>query len=322
MSGADQESGRPRWSSSRVRTARQASAGAGDPASDAASVHTVRDDRVLAATRWTAIVIVPFLVVAAFLLYAFPARTGELFAWPIAPPLSAYLLASAYVGGIWFFARVATARRWHHVEHGFPAVVVFAGALLCATLLHLDRFSQNLSFAVWMVLYVTTPFAVAVLAIVQRRRDPRVPDRQDVVIPRFARFALAGIGAAALVLGAVMFVAPQTIAGVWAWELTPLTARVTGAVLSLTGVVNAGLIWDARWSAFRVLFQAQLLSLCAIALSILAGREALRWDRPLTWMFIGLVAGALLVYGAFTLWCESRMRRAGVALAPSGSAEA
>lgn len=322
MSGADPESRRSRSSSSRARAARQASARAGDPTSDAASVSTVGDDRVLTATRWTAIVIVPFLVVAAFLLYAFPTRTGELFAWPIAPPLSAYLLASAYVGGVWFFVRVATARRWHHVEHGFPAVVVFAGALLIATLLHLDRFSLNLSFAVWMVLYATTPFAVAVLAVVQRRRDPRVPDRRDVVIPRFARFALAGIGGAALVLGAVMFVAPQTIAGVWAWELTPLTAQVTGAVLSLTGVVNAGLIRDARWSAFRVLFQAQLLSLCAIAVSVVAGREALRWDRPLAWMFVGLVAGALLVYGGFTLWCEIRMRRAGVALAPPGPAEA
>lgn len=318
MSGTDP--GRPRWSSSRGRTAHHADAGAGDPTPAAASVLTAGDDRVLTATRWVAIVIVPFLVVAAFLLYAFPTRTGELFAWPIDPPLSAYLLASAYVGGIWFFVRVSTARRWHHVERGFPAVVVFSGALLIATLLHLDRFSQNLSFAVWIVLYATTPFAVAVLAIAQRRRDPRVPDRRDVVIPRFARFAMAGIGAAALLLGAVLFVAPQTIAGAWAWELTPLTARVTGAVLSLTGVVNAGLIWDARWSAFRVLFQAQLLSLCAIALSIVAGREALRWDRPLAWMFVGLVAGALLVYGGFTLWCESRMRRARVAL-ESGTAE-
>ena len=29
----------------------------------------------------------PFLVVAAFLLFVFPSRTGELFAWPIKPPL-------------------------------------------------------------------------------------------------------------------------------------------------------------------------------------------------------------------------------------------
>ncbi|WP_235008281.1 hypothetical protein [Microbacterium timonense] len=266
------------------------------------------DDGVLPATRWVAIAIVPFLVAAAFLLWVFPTRTGELFAWAIAPPLSAYLLASAYLGGIWFFVRVASARRWHHVEHGFPAVVVFSGALLVATLLHLERFSQNLSFAVWMTLYATTPFAVAALAIAQRGRDPMVADRQDAVIPRALRYALAAIGACALLLGAVLFLSPQALLPLWAWDLTPLTARVTGAVLSLTGVVDAALLWDARWSAFRVLFQAQLLSLGAIAVSLVAGNDALHWDRPLSWAFVGLVAGALVVYASFTVWCERHAR--------------
>ena len=267
------------------------------------------DDRVLPATRWVALAILPFLAVAAFLLFVLPARSGELFAWPIAPPLSAYLLASAYTGGIWFFWRTASARAWHSVKHGFPAVVVFAGALLVATLLHLDRFSQNLSFFVWVVLYATTPFAVLALALVQRRRDPRVPDAADLRIPHPARYALAAVGGAALVLGSALFVAPEPMIGVWAWELTPLTARVTGAVLSLTGVVNAALLWDARWSAFRVLFQAQVVSLVAIALSLVAGRDALLWDRPLTPLFVILVAGALAGYGGFALWCEWRVRR-------------
>lgn len=282
---------------------------------DAASVPVaaVGDDRVLAATRWVAIAILPFLAVAAFLLFAFPSRSGELFAWAIDPPLSAYLLASAYTGGIWFFLRVAAARRWHHVAHGFPAVVVFAGALLVATLLHLDRFSQNLSFAAWMALYATTPFVIALLAILQRRQDPRTPDARDVEIPRAARYGLAAVGLAAFALGAVLFCAPAAAIDVWAWPLTPLTAQVTGAVLSLTGVVNAGLMWDSRWSAFRALFQAQLLSLVAIAVSLVAGRDALLWDRPITPVFVTLVAVALAGYAAFALWCEARMRRAPVA---------
>lgn len=267
------------------------------------------DDRILPFTRWLAIAIVPFLVVAAFLLFAFPDRTGELFAWAIAVPLSAFLLACAYVGGIWFFVGVARARGWHRVKHGFPAVVVFSAALLIATLLHLDRFSQNLSFVVWMVLYATTPFLVAIAAIVQRPRDPLAPDPEDVVIPRLWRFGLAAIGGAAFAFGAVIFVAPDLAIGFWAWPLTPLTAQVTGAVLSLTGVVNAGLLQDARWSAFRLLFQAQLLSLAAIAVSLIARRDDLLWDRPMTPVFVVLVAGALLLYAVFTLRCEALARR-------------
>ncbi|TDN90532.1 hypothetical protein [Microbacterium sp. BK668] len=272
------------------------------------------DDRVLPITRWVALAIVPFLVVAAFLLFAFPQRTGELFAWAIAVPLSAFFLASAYVGGIWFFVGVVRARRWHSVKHGFPAVVVFAGALLLATLLHLDRFSQNLSFAVWMALYATTPFVVAALAVVQSPRDPRTPDSVDAAIPRRWRYVLAGIGAAALAFGAVVFVAPQFAMGFWAWPLTPLTAQVTGAVLTLTGVVNAGLLWDDRWSAFRTLFQAQLLSLVAISVSLVARRDDLLWERPMTFGLLVLVGGALVLYAVFTLRCEALSRRATASL--------
>jgi hypothetical protein len=268
-----------------------------------------RDDVVLRTTRGVALGILPFLLVAAFLLYVFPDRTGELFAWPIAPPLSAYLLASAYVGGVWYFVRVALERRWHRVQHGFPAVAVFAGALLAATLLHLDRFSDNLSFAVWLALYATTPFVIVLLALVQRRRARPEPDPGDLVIPRFAALGLVAIGAAAFVFGAVVFAAPAFAASFWAWDLTPLTGRVTGAVLSLTGVVNAALLWDRRWSAFRILFQAQLASLAAICLSLFVRSADLRWDRPMTAVFVALVAGAVVAYGSFTAWCERRTRR-------------
>lgn len=283
-------------------------------AAGAASVDAKRraDDRVLPATRIVAIVIVPFLAIAAFLLFVFPTRTGELFAWAIDPPLSAFLLASAYVGGIWFFVRVATTPAWHRVRHGFPAVVVFAGALLVATLLHLDRFSANLSFWTWLVLYATTPFAVAVLAVVQHRRDPGTQETTDAAIPRFARYGLAAIGAGALVLGVALFAAPEAMMGVWAWPLTPLTAQVTGAVLSLTGIVNGAMLWDERWSAFRILFQAQLLSLAAIAGSLIAGRDALLWDRAMTPVFVALVALALVLYGAVTVWGERRLRGLGL----------
>lgn len=276
------------------------SAGEGDPAP--------RDDRVLPVTRGVAAAIVPFLLVAAVLLFGFPARTGELFAWAIAPPLSAALLASAYVGGIWFFVRVATVRAWHRVQHGFPAVVVFAAALLVATLLHLDRFSQNLSFVVWMLLYATTPFVVAAVAAVQRRYASREPAASEVFIPRAAAIALVAIGGAALLTGAAMFVAPALAIGVWGWELTPLTAQVTGAVLSLTGVVGAALLVDRRWSAFRVVFEAQLVSLAAIGVSLAVHAGDLR--GPLAGPFVVLVAGAFAAYAALFVACETAARRA------------
>jgi hypothetical protein len=267
-------------------------------------------DRVLPITRIVAIVILPFLVAAVILLFGFPDRTGELFAWAISPPLSAYMLASAYVGGIWFFVGVARTQHWHRVAPGFPAVVVFAGALLVATLLHLDRFTQNLSFFTWITLYATTPFVVAWLWWMQRRSDDRQLEPADCRVPPVVRAIMVAVGAASLVTGAVLFFAPTLVIPVWAWDLTPLTARVLGAVLSLPGVVAAGFLRDDRWSSFRILFQAQLVSLLAIVCSLIAGRDALHLDRLATPAFLGLVAVALLGYAALTIDMERRIRRA------------
>jgi hypothetical protein len=275
-------------------------------------------DRVLLATRSVAVVIVPFLAVAAFLLFAFPDRTGELFAWAISPPLSAYMLGSAYVGGIWFFIGVAVTKRWHRVAPGFPAVVVFAGALLVATLLHLDRFSQNLSFFTWVVLYATTPFIVAVLWWLQRGSDDGTPEPVDARVPRAVRGVMLAVGAASLVTGAVLFFAPELVIPFWAWELTPLTARVLGAVLSLPGIVAIGFVRDDRWSSFRILFQAQLVSLFAIVCSLIAGREALLWDRLATWAFLALIAVAVLGYAVLTAAMEIGIRRSRLALSEEG----
>lgn len=264
-------------------------------------------DSVLPATRIVAVLLVPFLVAAAVLLFVFPARTGELFAWQIDAPMSAYLLASAYVGGIWFFVRVARERHWHRVKAGFPAVTVFAAALLVATLSHLDRFSANISFWTWLTLYITTPFAVAILAWLQR--DPsRTLDRVDTRIPAPLRAGVIVVGTIALALGVVLFVAPQLLIPVWAWPLTPLTAQVTGAVLSLTGVVGWQMLREDRWSAFRILFQSQLLSIAAILVSLVLARHDILWDRPAAYGFVGLVLAAAAGYGALAIAMERRAR--------------
>ncbi len=268
-------------------------------------------DRVLLVTRVVAAVIVPFLVAASAILFGSPTRTGELFAWSIKPPISAYMLASGYVGGIWFFGWVTVTKRWHRVAPGFPAVTVFAGALLVATLLHLDKFSENVSFFTWAALYATTPFLVAWLYWLQRGRDDGALEASDARVPGIVRAIMIAVGVASLITGAVMFLAPTLVIPHWAWDLTPLTARSLGAVLSLPGVGALGFLRDDRWSSYRILFQAQLVSLLAIVCSLIAGSAALHWDRLATPAFIALIAVACVGYAALTVAMELRIRRIG-----------
>ncbi|HRW50903.1 MAG TPA: hypothetical protein P5333_25465, partial [Caldilinea sp.] len=83
-------------------------------------------DRILAATRWVAALVIPFLVVAFIILYFAPTQTAALFAWKLQPTMSAMMLGSAYAGGIYFFTGVLAASQWHRIKVGFPPVIAFA----------------------------------------------------------------------------------------------------------------------------------------------------------------------------------------------------
>jgi hypothetical protein len=267
-------------------------------------------DRVLPYTRVLAYVILPFLVAAVVLLIVLPGATEQHFAWTIQPPITAMLLGSAYAGGVWFFVQVAIERRWHRVRHGFPAVLLFATLAGIATFLHWDRFHfGHISFITWVVLYVATPVLVLIAIIVNRREDDGVPEGDDVEIPAPWRYLLAFVGAAASVTGLVMFIAPSLFIDAWAWEITPLTARIVGTVLTLPGLVNIWMLWDDRWSAFRRVFQAQLVSLAFIVVSMIVRFGDLAWSRPSAWMFVAGIVVSAVVYGSFYASLERRRAR-------------
>src|SRR4051794_19989963 len=85
----------------------------------------VRDDRILPEVHWLAGVIVLVLVTAALILYLFPDRTADLFAWTINPTMSALLMGAGYGAGAYYFARVFFSPKWHWIGIYFPAIAVF-----------------------------------------------------------------------------------------------------------------------------------------------------------------------------------------------------
>ncbi|HEY3437318.1 MAG TPA: hypothetical protein VGK35_06485, partial [Actinotalea sp.] len=136
----------------------------------ATATRAVRDDRVLTYTRVLAGVIIPFLLAAFVILYLFPGDTKRLFAWTIKPTMTSMMLASAYLGGAYFFARVLRERRWTVMKTGLPSVALFASLLGVATVLHWDKFNhQHVSFWTWATLYFTTPFLVVGAWLANRR---------------------------------------------------------------------------------------------------------------------------------------------------------
>jgi hypothetical protein len=271
-----------------------------------ASDEVRRDDRVLAYTRALSLFIVPFLVVAFVLLYLLPDHTARLWAWTIPITMTSMILASAYLGGAYFFIQVAASRHWHEVSAGFLAVTTFASLLGVATLLHWDVFTHDhLAFWLWSGLYFTAPFLVAVAWLANRRYAAPVA-HGDVLLRPLERAALTVVGALAVLTGLVMFLAPDVLIGSWPWPLTTLSGRVVGATLCLGGAL-AGVWVDPRWSAVRVMLRVEAIMLTLMLVAALRAHDELR-ASGLAWpLLLGTLA---LLAGSVYLWAtyESRPR--------------
>lgn len=264
-----------------------------------------RDDRVLPYTRGLSLAIIPFLLVAFVVLYLFPGDTRHLFAWTIKPTMTPMVLASAYLGGAYFFARVLREPRWNVVKTGFLSVALFAALLGVASIIHWDKFNhRHVAFWLWAGLYFTTPFLVAGGWLANRRvAAPAAADERR--LGRAARWIVGVTGLLALGQGIAMFVAPAQVIAIWPWTLTPLTCRVVGAVFCL-GSAGIGVLIDPRWTTVKLMLQVEALMVALMLIG--AGRAHAEFDttRPVTWLMLGGFVAVLL--GSAYLWYAMEIR--------------
>ena len=256
-------------------------------------VDQVRSDRVLPETRVLAVVIAPFLLLAFAVLVPSPTHTRTLFAWEIKPTMSPMVLGSVYLGGAYFFVRVATARKWHSVAGGFVPVGTFATLMGVTTVLHWSRFIHgNVAFWLWVALYFSTPLLVFGVFFRNQREYSR-EDADDLRLSPVAASGLVFVGLAAAGSAMLMYLFPSQAVRAWPWHLTPLTARVLGAIFAL-GSAAIGAAWERRWSAARIPVQVACIML--VLLLIAGARAHAEFDtgNALTWLLlVGFSASTL-----------------------------
>jgi peptidoglycan/LPS O-acetylase OafA/YrhL len=262
------------------------------------------DDRVLAATRWAALVVFVILVPAVIVLWGTPAHTHDRWAWTIKPQLTPIFLGAGYGAGAFFFWRTFRASSWHPSSAGILGASVFAALMLIATLIHFDKFNHGhgaflavLAFWGWTIVYIISPLIVFALWWRNRAIDSGAAAPGDPEVGQGDRAGALALGAAALVAGAVFFVAPSTAIHVWPWKLTPLTARVLASFTVQVGVGALVLSRERRWSGWRLIVQTFF-----VATALLLVGAARRWhdfgpDAARKWLYLGglVAADALLL---------------------------
>jgi hypothetical protein len=156
-------------------------------------------------------------------------QTDDWFSWTIAPPLTASFLGASYWAAFVLFAWTAARGDRNAAAAALVPVSLIALLLLIATVIHEERFHDDLFGWFWKAAYVLAPLAIAAVVIRQQRARDSARARRSPLPPGL-RTLLAVQGLTMLVTGAFLFVSPDT--AIWPWDLTPLTARAVGAFVT------------------------------------------------------------------------------------------
>jgi hypothetical protein len=223
-------------------------------------------------------------------LYLFPHDTKRLFAWTIHPSMTPMMLGAVYLGGAYFFFRAYRSTAWHTIKIGFVSVALFATLMGVATIQEWDKFNHgHVAFWIWVGLYFTTPFLVAGAWLLNRPHDAPAID-SDILLRPSERGIIGIVGLAATATGVYLFFFPSAAIDVWPWALTPLTAKVLGAIFIL-GTAGLGVFVDPRWTTARLMIQVEGLMVALILLAAIPAHEEFDTSKILTWvLLVGLAA--------------------------------
>ncbi len=261
-----------------------------------------RDDRIYPVTRWSAAVIVPFLVLAFLILFLYPDESGRRFAWTVWPRMTAMYIGAGYLGGAYLFVHAIFGRRWHRVAAGFPAVTAFTVSMLLITIIHWPLFDLgHFPFQLWLVLYVVTPILVPVLYLLNRRTDPGTLEAVDATVPNAARFALGAFGAGLLVFSLVTFIWPGLLIPMWPWALITVTGRAMAGWFLILGVGGVVIARDTRWSAWRVGMESIALWHVLVLLAAALNPGEFTGGYPFNWYLVGVAVVLILLVVLYAL---------------------
>lgn len=274
----------------------------------------IRDDRILFPIRIVfalfAVLVVPSFVA----LYFHPTESATNFAWPLAPRMSAFVFAALYLAVVVGFVRVTFARKWHHVELVAWATLPVLVSLGVVTLLHWSKFTSDpIRFGIWILAYLVLPLPLASLIALNRRRDPRVPDADDVRLGATTRRVSWVFAAMYAATAVILIFFPSFASGVWPWPLKPLSSQALGSLALAPAIVHALGALDGRWSAVRFVAEDGMVWLLGIWSVMPRAFSEFDTSRPLTWAFIAVLVVETLYIGWLFVSCESRRRAVRVA---------
>lgn len=259
--------------------------------------------------RWLLYFASSLVLIMGLNLYLLAEQTETTFAWTIGVPLTAAFLGGSYLSTFLIEFLAARETLWVNSRIALPTAFTFTILTSVVTLIHLDKFHLESTNSVtvivtwaWLLVYAIVPFVMGFIFIRQLQSDGSNPASANN-IPRWYKAIIGIQGCIMVMIGLGFLLVPMTVAPLWAWALTPLTARAIGAWLLGIGVATLHSILEDDWVRLRpaIMSYALFSILQLINLIRFSDAEGLDWSQIKTWLYVGFLL-SILVVASFGVW--------------------
>ena len=216
-----------------------------------------------------------------------PAEVERALPWKV-PPLHARFIAAFYLSGTQAMAWSLLARRGAEIRIPIVLAVLWTGMLFLISLLHLGAFDfARPQVWFWMGAYAVFPLWGGWLYARVRAFDPPRRQAGDV--------ALLALALPCLAFGAVLLVAPEVMARLWPWPVTPLLARIYAGPFLAYGASLWLAAREARPEARRIVVASLLAFTLLVLLASLLHERLFHFDGASAWVWFAAFAVAAAV---------------------------
>jgi hypothetical protein len=250
-------------------------------------------------------------IVAAFALwvgassYFDPALVVNAIPWP-APPLHARFIGALNLSVVVMCVWTAVSPSRDAARHLPILIAVWSGVICVASFLHLETYHYGEApIWIWIVAYVAFPVVAGFLAFNMGRGDV---GKTTQLLPVWQKTYLWLQGAILVLLGAVLFFAPDLAAALWPWKINSTLAQVYAGPFLAYGLVSFLVSRGGYHQAMVPMTGLLVFVILALIASVLH-RALFSVDAVSGWLWFAALGAAAVSLGAFLL-TGFRLRRA------------
>jgi hypothetical protein len=188
-----------------------------------------------------------------------PAYLASIFTWVELPPLHARFVGAIYAFGAVFMAGCLVGRYQAEVRWAVQLIGIWTGMLFIISLLNLNAFEFSLlPVQIWFASYIIYPMA-SFWMTVQQPHLMKAGDLPGAELASWARGFLFLQGIFFSLLALLLFFAPDFMATVWPWRVSPVLAQMYAGPLLSYGLGSWLFSRQDKWLGVRSILPGMLV---------------------------------------------------------------